>query len=901
MLRSWITFILACVVVVSMGQSPAELAAKSELTRRGLDERRVVEELNKRGIDLNKIDPRNPAEVQAVEKEILEVLDFLEKENKTIKRDSTNKANQEKIKNIEAKVIENTSQTPNPTQPTKEKTPEAPKYAIYGHHIFKDNSIQVYNTSNQIKPSKNYLIGAGDVLSISIWGVSEANFALEVEEDGYIKPDRLPRIYVSGLTVEQAKKVVTQRLRSSISFNPNNFELKVISPRNLAVSIFGEVETVGSFNILATNSVFNALVAAGGPNNIGSVRNIKLLRAGKKPQIIDVYQYLKNPQITPEFYLQDNDILHVPIAQKVIAISGGVQKPHRFELLEKENLLAIIDYAGGLKPNAIRKNVRIKRIEGDEPVLLNVDLTSLSAGKKDFALLPGDEIEIDTLVSSYLNKVMVSGAVYNEGEFALEPNTKISDLLKKVLLKENAILETTFLKRLNPDRVTVRYQIINLAQALAQPSSTSDLVLENGDEIIIRARSEFSDLQNITIEGSVRKPGAYPLGDRKSLRVSDAIFLSGGIQEDAMPFAYVFRKDQKTDEPLSYFFVDLNTVAEDENDPSNIALIPNDSIHIYPKSFFTEKLTVSITGAVRKAGTFPYSNTLRLRDLLLLAGGLTQSAAFNRIEVYRVNIDRQNNTKVVVKRISLRSLTELETTEDFVLQPYDEVYVRKAPDFELPKKINVSGAITYPGTYVLTESNKISDIIRLGGGYLPEAYLGGATLFRTANNTGFVVIDLESALKNPNSAANVIVEEGDEIYIPFQSSIVSIEGATNFAELYPDSIAPNGRINVAFEKNKSAKYYVTNFAAGFNEKADLSKVVVISQSGKVSKTKKFLFFRSYPEVTEGSTIRVPAKPEKILREGQKEKEDVDWGKVLSNSIAQATAILSLILLLQRID
>ncbi|MBK8698698.1 MAG: SLBB domain-containing protein [Saprospiraceae bacterium] len=412
--------------------------------------------------------------------------------------------------------------------------------------------------------------------------------------------------------------------------------------------------------------------------------------------------------------------------------------------------------------------------------------------------------------------------------------------------------------------------------------------------------SDFAELRTVIIEGAVRNPGKFELGENGNLRVSDAIFLSGGTRDDAAAFAYLFRKkgDDLTQE---YYFIDLAAIQLNKENSTNYLMNPNDSIFVYKASEYTDKGYIRVGGAVRKPGEFIFNPTLNLKDALLLSGGLKQEASPNRIDVYRLDLGSERKTTTLATRVDIGDDLQMEKLIDFKLQPFDQIFVRFAPEFEPLRNVVVEGEVVYPGVYSLLKDNmRLTDLIEMAGGLTSEAYLEGTTLYRYEGNIGNVVVNLSRALEDMKSSQNVILKESDVVTIPKQDNIVSITGATNYDELYGNRLTENGKINVAFEKGKDALYYINNYAGGIDENGDQRRITVEHKNGRVEKMKNFLFFKKYPEVKEGSTIKVPFKKRKTEEE-KKEEKDIDWGDVLKDSIAQATAILSLILLIRSVD
>jgi len=906
-----------------------EAVARAEIEKRGYDADRFKQEMIKKGVNPDNINPDNPVEVARAKKAAEEVMAILDAEKKSKEQpvatpqnqDQSNKSQQSKTDNTRS--ADDSSKLTNQSKEiqkavkegatieeavseklqddAKEKLPPA---KTYGQHIFRDKSLQLFRTSEDAKPTKAYVLGQGDKVTISIWGPTQENFSLEIQKDGYIQPTGLPRYYLAGLTVEAAEQLMSSRLRNYYYFQKENFQLTVTTARTLNVNIVGEVFNNGTFNVSAINTAFNALIAAGGPNDLGSVRKIQLLRAGKKPLVLDVYQYLQNPVVSQDFYLAENDYINVPVADKLVTINGAVNRPFRYELIGNEQLVELIRFAGGLKALALKGNIQVKRVENDTIRIIDVNYAELEKTGRNFALFNGDEVEIPEINENISNEVSISGAIENPGRYAMTNNDKISDLVKKAVLQDNAITSIAYLKRFNSDYKTIRYEFINLDNVLANPLGADNIKLQKGDELIISSKASFTDTFNIVIEGAVRIPKTITLDIEKNLRVTDAVFFAGGLRDDAIQeFAYIFRSGDKEAKTKEYIGVNLKEALENPTSTANISLEPRDRLVIYSRNNYTDESFIRVGGAVRNPGEFLYNPSLKLKDVLLLAGGFKREAALDRVDVYRLDFSENKSTRVLAANLRLDENYNLRAgNESFELQAFDQIFVRLAPEFELQRNVFVNGEVKFPGIYALMSDNtKLATVIREAGGVTNEAFLKGATLARSMDNIGYVIIDLENAIKDPKSFENIILQEGDDIFIPKISNIVTITGATKAFELYPEKIVGQNKIQVPYRKGKSAKYYIDEYAGGLSKDASSSKISVIDASGKVTKAKGFLFFKSYPEVGPGSEIKVGYKDVKIKEEKGEKEEDVKWGDILANSIAQATAILSLILLIQNVN
>lgn len=880
---------LACTNVQSQQLDQDEIRQKLE--QEGIDEEEVRKRLIAEGYDPNNIDLNNPTAILDIQKATERIIEDIKSEKKEKVFTDTipiiNK-NENLVEESEKKDAEVNDVAPVEVAPL-------PESSVYGQNLYRDGGIKFYKKSEYIQPGPSYILGPGDNIAVAIWGQTEVNFNQEISNDGYVKFYQMPRIYLSGLSLDDAKAVLRSKFKNNYNFNPNNFEVKVSASRNINVFIGGDVINIGTYNISSLNTAINALSAAGGPTDIGSLRNIQLVHADGSKKTLDLYKFLKDPSINNDFYLQDNDFIIVPVASKVVSIKGAINRTFKYELLQDEDLKDLIDYAGGLKANALKKNIKITRIENGNVIIVNVDL-NVNDGK-GVQLKNGDIIEILTISDNVRNEVFVEGSVENAGSFALTPNMTLLGLIEKTVLKEDAILDIVYLVRLNDDKRTVRYDLINIQSILDK--TAEDIILAAGDKLIIRGKSEFVKKNSFSVSGAVRKEGSFDLDEGKDLKVSDAIYLSGGLTESATNFAYIIR-NPPGQMNSNYISIDVDQALKNPNSSENKDLLPGDIIKIYDQSVYFEESFVTIQGAVRQPQEFRYDTSLTLKDVILQAGGLKMEAATNKIDIFRLEFQNNNKTRTLIANASVDENLEIKSGGDFKLKPFDQIVVRKAPEFEFQRSINIEGEVKYPGNFFLVDDNStILDVVNEAGGFTNEAFIGGVTLFRKKDDVGYIVVDLERALENPKSTLNIILQEGDSISVPKQNNLVTIKGALNKSGAFVADIANASKTNFIYEEGKGVKYYIES-AGGFHENADKSSITVAYPNGEKHAVKRFLFFKNYPEVVPGSVISVDYKVKKEKVEGSQD-EDIDWGNILSNSIAQATAILSLILLIQNVD
>ncbi len=888
--------------------------ARKELEKRGLDEEDFRLRMLEKGFDIENIDPNQILEIdQAMEEVVREMDRDMKREEKEIvalEQDSLNldeKVEEIKEEGVEEEIkdrsdlsaerikeaVENgiplEEAIANELSTTDKK--ELPPSNIYGQHIFRNKNIAIFTPSEDIRPPETYVLGPGDKITVVIWGKSQENATFTINKDGSIQPTDMPRINLKGLTYQKARGLLQSRYAQYFNFDPENFEVTIDYSRTITVNILGEAIESGSYNLPATNTAFNALVAAGGPSDIGTVRNIKLIHPGGSSSRVDIYAMMLDPTIVKDFFLQNNDYIFIPTADILVDVEGAVRRPFKYELIEGEGLKKLIQYAGGFNENAYQSNIQIKRFEQDKEVIVDVDFRALERSGSDFKILKGDKIIVQEIPKEYDNFVEVIGAVEYPGRFQVEDGMKLKDVIKKAVLLKGARTDLAFVQRKNLDN-SIKWIKVNIGDDFV------NIDLQAEDRIVIYEQSRFVDEQNFIIDGAVRQPGVQPFDGSQEMKISDALEMAGGVIPEATEFGYIFRRDPETRSLLEYVRVDLATLIANPNSSENLEIRPFDSLVVYNYRSFIDKSFVEIKGAVRDERRISFDPTLTLKDALTLAGGLKLEASNSRIEVSRVNFGGTNSERTKIILLEVDETYQTLSGEPFLLQPFDLIIVRKSPEFRMLRNITLKGEVEYEGVYSITDNNeKISDIIKRAGGLTEEAFASGATLFRIKDNVGYVVMALDEVMVNSKSKHNYILKEGDVIEIPKKKDFVSIRGASKAKEIYPDKILKTGQINVPFYKGKTAKWYVDNFAAGIGENGRRNLITVEHPSGRLEKTTDYVLFKKYPHVEKGSIITIGEVDVQKLEE-ENDKKDVDWGKVFADAITQATSILALILLIE---
>lgn len=663
--------------------------------------------------------------------------------------------------------------------------------SVYGRELFNSKSLTFEPNENMATP-QNYKLGPGDEVVIDMWGNNEEHISQVISPEGSIMIAQLGPVYLNGMTINEANKYIKgvfARKYAGLGDNETEINVTLGDIRTIQVDIMGEVSTPGTFRISPFSTVFHALYNAGGINDIGSMRNIQVLRNGRKVATVDIYDYLFKGKQTGNIRLQEGDVIIVPPYSQLVEVAGNVKRPMAYEIKPTETVATLLDYAGGFSGDAYGGMVRLERQNGTENELFNIDKAQFASYK----LKDGDVVTIGTVLDRYANRVELNGAVMRPGVFALGKDiVTLTDLLNKADgLKEDAYKERALLYREGPD-LTLEVIPFNINDILT--GRAPDITLRKNDVVEIASVQEIFERGDFTIDGQVANPGQYS-----------------------------------------------------------------------------------------------YVENTTLEDLILRAGGLLEGASRARIDISRrvVDPDAVEQTSVIAQTytVSLENGIAADGKRGFMLKPYDVVHVRTSPGYEVQKNVLVDGEVLFAGTYALqTRNERLSDVVRRAGGVVEGAYLKGAWLSRKFSDSERLVrdeamrvaqqnatgedsisinkielsdsynvgIDLVKALEMPGSTYDIILQEGDHLYVPEMQSTVRISG---------DVMFPN---TVAYEPGKNLKHYI-NQAGGYGDRAKKSKAFVIYMNGTVAKA------NNKTPIEPGCKILVPSK----------QKSSTDWSKILS--------------------
>ena len=660
-------------------------------------------------------------------------------------------------------------------QPTTEEL--AQEDQVFGRNIFNTRNLTFEPNSNMATPP-NYQLGPGDEVIIDIWGASQTSIRQTITPDGTINMQELGPIYLSGMTVEEANRFLKNKLGTVFSNENNQIQVTLGNTRTIQINIMGEVVQPGTYALSAFSTVFHALYRAGGVNDIGSLRNVQLVRNGKKIAAVDVYDFIMQGKIKDDIRLQEGDVIIVPAYDMLVKMSGNVKRPMRFEMKKDETLAALIKYAGGFNADAYSKSVRMVCQNGMEYEVKTVDEMDYSVCQ----LRDGDVVTVGAILNRFTNKVEIKGAVYRPDIYALDGKV---NTVRALIEKAQGLMDDAFTNRavLQRQRDDLTSEIVSVDVKALMNGTIPDIPLRKNDILYIPSIHDLQDLGSVTIYGEVTKPDEYP-----------------------------------------------------------------------------------------------YADNMTLEDLIIQAGGLKEAASTVRVDVSRRIKDTKsvNSTDSIGQMFSfaLKDGFVIDGQPGFVLQPYDQVFVRRSPGYQTQQNVSIQGEVIFGGAYTLTsKAERLSDLVKKAGGVTNLAYVRGAKLTRVANeeekmrmqdvvklmgrelgenaidSLGLRVdslfsvgIDLEAALANPGGDADLVLREGDVLNIPEYVNTVKINGAV---------MMPN---TVSYRKGEKVSYYLGQ-AGGYSQHAKKSKKFIIYMNGQVAKVKG----NGSKQIEPGCEIIVPNK------------------------------------------
>ena len=669
------------------------------------------------------------------------------------------------------------------------------KHRVFGRDIFNNKELSFEPNMNIATP-QNYRLGPGDAVIIDIYGASQRTIQSTVSPDGEVTIEGYGPVNVSGLTVAQANA----RLRNTLGsrYRSSRVKLTVGQTKTIMVNVMGEVKAPGTYTLSAFATVFHALYMAGGTNDLGTLRNIKVYRHNRLVTVVDIYDYILNGKLTGNVRLADNDVIVVGPYDCLVNISGKVKRPMFYEMKKNESLNSVLKYAGGFTGDAYTKAVRVNRKTGREYSVFNVEEFDYA----NFRIADGDSVSVDSILPRYANTVEIKGAVFRPGMYNLgEQINSVRTLVEHAEgLTEEAFTTRAVMHRMKADR---SLEVISVDIAGIMSGKVADLPLKENDVLFIPTRQDKMIERTITIRGEVNYPGTYKYADNET--IEDFVLQAGGLTDRASVVKVnVSRRvnNPKALRPDSIIAKSFELSLKDGfviDGTPGFTLMPFDEVFVRKNPSYTEQQNVSIEGEVMFKGTYTMTKRpSRLSDLYHMAGGATEHAYIKGARLLRRTNQAERELMLTIYK------KERENQQKNLLQ--------------LAASSNNGSAIQQSA-----ESAKNAELEKFN---IPDEYPVG--------------IDLKEALKNPGGDEDLVLREGDRLIVPQYDGTVKINGAVMFANTVP------------YVKGKRASYYIDE-AGGFASDAVKSKAYVIYMNGKVAKVSHGA--RIYP----GCEIVVPSK------------------------------------------
>jgi len=702
---------------------------------------------------------------------------------------------------------------------------------VYGSELFVANSTNIAN--KVIATPLNYEIGPNDVIKLVVYGVQEYSSDLTVSKEGKIQVDNVGQIKIAGLTIEAAKTRIKQQMSvsaySSLARGESKLDISLGDIRTIHITVIGAYKS-GTYNVSSLSNVISALSEAGGPNAIGSYREIEVIRNNKIFTKVDLYRFLQYGDQSQNIGLKDNDIIRVPAYKNRVELTGEVKRSGIFEVIGNENFSQILEYAGGFSDNAYSAMVKIIQKNGKEKSVK--DLSKAEFAK--YQPQSGDLVSISKIINRYQNRVVLNGAVYRPDVYELQAGMRISDLINKADgLKEDAFTGRAQLIRTKPNLLKEMISI-NLSKAL-EKNTTENILLQREDELYINSILEIRDSLKVDLFGEVKTVGSFNYID--SMTVKDIILMAGGFTYAANKNIEVARLVQYGDkvennQVTKIFKTEINGDLSFNPGQENIVLQPLDVITITKKVGYTLPEVITISGQVQSTGKYTLSSRVeRVSDIVKRAGGLIGEAYGEGAYIKR-------------KRFDVDSLKSDETKTSIEL-----AYTRKFKAKQEADKnsiLNTPSATSAMGTTDIdlnpqAKGNKLKDTLN--------------ALFKDIEEDYYqIAIDINYIMQHPGSELDLVLRSKDEIVIPKMDNRVKISGGV----LRPTNIVYRDGLTVG---------ECISAAGGISEYAKRGRAYVIYANGKSNRTKMFGIFRVNPSIRPGAEVVIPetdAKKDKAI-------------------------------------
>lgn len=732
------------------GQTSKQIKqAKEIIQQTGMSEAQAKDAARAQGFTNKQIDKaiqkekanKTVSEQSALETSRYTELPELGKSNEIIQEQPISATMQEELPIIGEDDLEIVNESELDIEPSAQR-PTLGGLNYFGYEIFaRDPALFQATSVGAVDPG--YLIGPGDEIIVMLWGETQFRQVLTVDREGFVFIPEIGQVFVNGLNLNLLEsKLFRVFSQSYASLNPQGrapttfLDVSLGNLRPLRIQVLGQVAQPGAYTVSPSATLFSALYYFNGPTTLGSLRDIQLIRGGKKIATIDFYDYLLTGRKPNDQKLQLDDVIFIPRRQKTVAIEGEINRSGIYELRPKENLSDLINMAGDLKITAYMDRAQIDRIVpfekraelGMDRMYTDVNLEQVLKSEDGFPLQDGDYMQIFSVLNLRQNVVDLRGAVTRPGSYDLGESLKLSELINKA----DGLLGDAYLDRVDIVRIksdfTEELIKLDLGKAIDE-NPNNDIILQGLDRVRVYSMTEMVPKTYVSISGHVKRPGRFPL--QENITLYDLIFKAGGfLDEEYKKFTYLkraelvrFTKDSDEKEIIPF---DLRKVLEKEG-MANTLLRADDAVRVYSVAEIEGTARyVSISGHVKRPGRYElFEDNMRIYDILFKAGGfddpLYKSRTFlKRADLIRFDSDRITRSIIPFNLDSV--LSDKSNKQNVTLLPGDEIRVFSENVFNTVRSVSIDGIVRKPGTYELKRDMNLTDLILEAGGLIDKVY-----------------------------------------------------------------------------------------------------------------------------------------------------------------------------------
>ncbi len=788
----------------------------------------------------------------------------------------------------------------------------------FGYEIFKRGDL---TPPQDLPVASDYTIGPGDEVHLLLWGRVNERYTLTVSRDGTILLPQIGPLSVAGMSFEEMKEFLSREAKSIVG---TEVSVTMGRLRSIQVFVLGEVRGPGAYTVNAMSTITNALIAAGGPTQIGSLRSVELKRSNNTIARMDFYDLLMKGDKSNDLRLRNGDVIFVPIVGPIVGIAGNVKRPAIYELQGEVSLSRVLDLAGGIIPTAYLQQVQVERVEGNEErVVVDIDAGDEKIAET-FMVQDADMVKVFSILGVDVNAVYLYGNVKRPGKYELKEGMRLGDIVRDATdLLEESYFEYGLIKRLVPPSLEVKLIPFNLGDLLFLDAEADNVELMPLDSIYIFSKWLFQAKPTVSIEGEVRKKGTFDL--EGNLTVKDLVLQAEGLAKGASYGEYeLYRTEPVTKEVTLRTFSLKGAMEEDQE--HNIILQDMDRVVVHSVWERVPKQVVTISGDVHRPGEYIYAANMTVKDLIFAAGNLIESAYLDEAELASFDVEGGTSSFMNYRTIELRGALSGDPAHNVALKPYDRLMIKRIPEWREERFVEMSGEVKFPGSYVVKKGERLSSLIERAGGYNDNAYLRGSLFarervkelqqrglddmikrlerdlllssatqvssalsleevearkveveqrqkfiesLRELKATGRMVIRLAHLRLLKGGEYDIELEDGDTLFIPMRNNVVNVTGVV---------MSPGSHV---YSEKLDYKQYIS-LAGGFSHFADEDNIFVIKADGSARKLSRgafnwdstrsrwevSAFGEKSGEIEPGDTIVVPEKLEHIawLRE-----------------------------------